>query len=425
MKPAATERTELASPWRGLLANSGFALFWQLFRAATLAAYLLLLTKTLGAASYGLLSGPLSLAVVFGGFSGGGAGLMLLRDAARDATQQHSAWSRYLGAAIISMPLGLLGYGLAVALLVPGQVPLSIWLPLGLAEVVVVPCISASALAFQSVESLGWSGAVMAVPAVARLAAAAGTALSGWQQPLQCYVLLHLAGALAAGGFAAVALWRRLDLAWTISWPMARWWRQCGSYSLMYFVANASVDVDKSLALRNGGAVVAGRYGAGYRIASILSLPAVALIQSVLPRLLRQDEAAVRQRGRLLARVTLAILGYSLVAALVLATAAGSVVGLLGSSYAALQPVFPLLGLLLVMYNLRMVPSALLQASDRPAFRALAEVSALIVLFAGSALLVPRYGVRGAALTAVASESWIFVTGWFMALRLLRRPAPA
>ncbi len=410
------------SQWRpGRLArNSGLSLLWQIVRTLCLAAYLLLLTRLLGPSSYGMLSGPLAMAMMFGYLGGGGAGLMMFRDSARSATGFADAWSRLWSASLISMPVCLAGYVVVTNWLLPGMLSPRIWIPIGIAEVVVAPFTNAAALAFQSMERFNWGGAISTLPAMARLSGAMILFLLNPVDRLDTYVWLHFGSAVAMAMIAVLALRSRHSLSWRPVLLPRLWWRDCLGFSTMYFVTGASIDLDKTLVLRNADAVTAGLYSAGYRIMSVLTFPAIALVQAMSPRLMRNDPESVSRRVKMIVIAGFATLLYSLAAALGLYCGGEKIIDLFGLKYTQLNGVLPLLGLLLMVYNLRTIPCAVLQSVDRPAMRAGVEASALPVLYVASAMLVPRLGLQGAVLAAIISETWIFASSWGMSIKLLR-----
>ncbi len=417
-----TERSVSIWRWRpgNLARNTGYSLLWQLSRTACLAAYLLVLTHALGPASYGLLSSPLTLAVMFGSLAGGGAGLMLLRDGARSPHQLPGAWSRFFSASVFSVPGCFTGYALANTWLVPGLLSPAVWVPIGVAEIALIPLVNAAVLGFQSLERFNWAGVVAIFPALARLGCALLIMGAHADHRLERYAYLHLAGAAAASLAALSLLSLRASLSWRFVRTSRRWWRDCCGFSLMYFVAGATVDLDKSLVLRNADAVTAGLYSVGYRFMSVLTLPVVALMQAMGPRLMRVDTESVRAQFRTITVATMVVFAYGLVGAFVLWWSSGLVFALLGRDYQAIQGVVPLLGLLLIVYSLRMIPCVVLQSADRAFVRAGIEASAVPILYFLSALLVPRLGLRGAVLTAISSELWILTICWFMAAQAMR-----
>ena len=413
--------------WRpGQLArNSGLSLVWQVVRTFCLAAYLLLLTRLLGPSSYGILSGPLAMAMMFGYLGGGGAGLMMFRDSARSAAGLSTAWSRLWSASLISMPVCLAAYAVVTNWLLPGVLSPRIWIPLGIAEIAMAPFTNAAALAFQSVERFNWGGAISTLPALARLSGAIILFFLDPPDRLDTYVWIHLGMAMAAAAIGVFTLRSRFALSWKLTALSRSWWRDCLGFSTMYFVSGASIDLDKTLVLRNADAATAGLYSAGYRIMSVLTFPAIALIQAMSPRLMRNDAESVSRRLNMVAAAALATVLYSIAAAMILYWCGERIIVLFGLKFAGLSGVLPGLGVLLVIYNLRIIPGAVLQSVDRPAMRAGVEASALPVLYAASAWLVPRFGLHGAVAAAIVSEAWIFVASWGMSFRLLQSRRPS
>lgn len=409
----------LVRPPGALARNSFRFLTWQILRAGCLAAYLLLLTRILGATTYGALSGPLSLAAIFGTLSGGGAGLMLLRDTAKDSSDLALAWSRMWSAIMISTPICVTLYVVLTKILFGSTFPLRILLVLAASEIILLPVVAVVALAFQARERLGTAGAIMTLPALGRLIAVMLLAVAAPTQPLTTYLALHLGATAVVAGIAVALLMTRTPLTWRVTVLPLGWWRDCLGLSTMYFVTSAAVDLDKSLVLRNGTAEMAGHYNLGYRLAMILTLPVQALAQAALPRAVRQLEDRSREVIRLVVSLGVVTFLYSFFASITLWLCGATIIGWFGPGFSEVVTMIPAFCALLTLYNLRLIPCVILQAAGQPLRRAGIEAIALVLLCALSAILVPRYGLPGALMTAIASEFWIFAVALIAAARTI------
>ncbi|MBI2799246.1 MAG: oligosaccharide flippase family protein [Gammaproteobacteria bacterium] len=417
---------QLINPWPlrapGALArNSLRFLTWQILRAGCLGVYLILLTRILGATTYGALSGPLSLAVIFGTLSGGGASLMLLRDTAKDGASLSLAWSRLWSASMLLAPVCVALYAIVTRLLFGSSFSWQLLTMFAASEIILLPLVTAVALAFQGREQLGTAGAIMTLPALGRLFAVIGLAVAAPTQPLMIYPMLHLSAAVLATVTAVVLLMTRNPLTWRVSILPAAWWRDCLEQSSMYFVSSATTELDKSLVLRFGAAELAGHYTLGYRIMMMLTMPAQALAQAALPRAVRQIADRSHALPRLVASMGIATLGYSGLASLALWLGGTTIISWFGPDFGEIHTVILEFCALFTLYNLRLIPCILLQAAGQPVRRASIEAVALVVLCTLSAILVPRYGLRGAVLTAMASECWILVVSLVAIRPILRQ----
>lgn len=417
---------QLINPWSlrapGALArNSLRFLTWQILRAGCLGAYLILLTRILGATTYGALSGPLSLAVIFGTLSGGGASLMLLRDTAKDGASLSLAWSRLWSASMLLSPVCVALYAVAAHILFGSSFSWRLLSMFAASEIILSPLVTAVATAFQARERLGMAGAIMTLPALGRLFAVVLLAVIAPTQPLTIYPMLHLVAVMVVT-FAAIALlMTNTQLTWRISSLRSEWWRDCRGLSLMYFVAGAATDLDKSLVLRFGTAELAGHYTLGYRIIMMLAMPVLSLAQAALPRTVRQIADRSEALPRLVASMGLASLGYSCLASIALWFGGTTILGWFGPDFTEIHTVILEFCGLFTLYNLRLIPCILLHAAGQSMRRASIEAIALVVLCTLSAILIPLYGLRGAVLTAMASESWILVVSLAAIRPILRQ----
>jgi O-antigen/teichoic acid export membrane protein len=199
-------------------------------------------------------------------------------------------------------------------------------------------------------------------------------------------------------------------------------WRQCLPFSAMSLAAIASVDLDKSLVAKNSTPEIAGAYLLGYRLAMIFSMPIGALSQALIPQLVRKTVLPgwIGVRKTTAAAVAVTFL-YSMAIIFIAFTVHGRFFALFGNGYSALTAVVPGFCALLVLYNLKLIAGTLLYVANRPWTRAGLEAVAILLMVVCNTTLVPRLGLEGAVISAIASEFWIFCSSWLLVGSILRR----
>lgn len=394
---------------------------WQVIRLACQVLSVVIMAKVLGPQGYGALVGFGGLAVVLGGFTGLGGGYLLLQSVSQDA----ASFSRHWHATLHIIGLSGLLFSLVFLLAVPALLQLpwaaSPLLAIALSELVCLPLVHACSFAFQAHERLGWAGALPALMAGARLLGAIAFLLTG-SSHVEHYVWFQLGASLLAALTACLMVQKLLQPVPTkalYSWAELR---NGLRFSASSFTSNAQVELDKILSVRFLGAGAAGSYTIAYRLVTALAMPAVSLALAAQPRLFRHashpGSPALRH---LLQMMILAILGYALLAALVVFLIAPFLTTLLGTAFAPAVTAAQMLLPLLPLFGLRIMAGILLTSLGHPGQRVGLELLALALLAGLSTVLMPRHGLTGTVLAVLGSESLLLLMLSVAALRAMRK----
>ncbi|NBS41055.1 flippase [bacterium] len=100
---------------------------------------------------------------------------------------------------------------------------------------------------------------------------------------------------------------------------------------------------------------------------------------------------------------------------------ASDAVALAGHGYADAAPVLSILIFVLIPIFLDFPVGSLLNASDRQATKMAVMGVTMVINFALNAILVPRFGIIGAAWAGVVSFTFLFVAGFFFVARVIPR----
>ncbi len=397
-----------ALPRLGGLARGTLAVFgWNLARLATQLVWVVLMAWTLGVDGYGGFSGVAGLALAVSGLAGAGLGLRMYQDVARSPDLFPQRWAQASRALRWSALLLWLAF-LALAPMAFAGLSLDVLALIALAELVGTPMVAQVAFAYSAHGRMASAAAAPVLMSLARVGAVMVLPRVADATDMQAYALLHAMATLGA----AVVLWswcrRQLAPGAADGAMDAGALREGLRLSSIWASGLALGSLDKAMALRAGGADVAGQYTAANRFASLLALPVDALVAAALPRLFR---AGAGQSGhpRLLGLLVVATLAYGALAGAALWLGAGLLPRLLGADFAPAVPALAVLALYVPAYCMRSLGATVLLGYGWTHWRLAAELSALMLLVALMAVWA-KDGAVGAAWAAVVTE-WSLVLG--------------
>jgi O-antigen/teichoic acid export membrane protein len=287
---------------------------------------------------------------------------------------------------------------------------------LGFSELICLPLINVASLSFQAHEQLGWSSWVSALSSIGRVSAAVLFMLFSDRHTLDNYAIFHIAGSTCAVALAYMFAVHRLA-------PSRAIWKWSGAdvregltFSGLWFTSNATVELDKVLALRFAGAEVTGVYSASYRVATVASLPIAALLLAMQPRMFRAH-ATGDDTARLIRLALAAIIGYSVVGIALLQIASPLIPRILGESFHHAADASRMLAWMMPFYGVRLLGTSVLTARGRQGARAFTECTGLLVMFVAAAWLEPRWGLQGAVVTVIMTECVLAALSWTLVRR--------
>lgn len=398
-----------------LLSGTALQVAGRVFGAACTFALLALLARELPPAEFGRYTFYIGVFAVLDALADFGTGQAAVRLTAGDRRSLGPVLARARRMRLVAAALGL-GV-LAVLTRVWGEEGRGWILLAGLYPL--THALELSATVFKN--EIAWKVpvAVRALASAARLALVAGLALGGVRSAAE----LVCATALASGAANLVlhlAARRHLPAqqgAPSLPVPGARGVLATafplglgGLCALLYF------HVDNLFVRALLGEEELGRYNAGVRLLSVLISVAQMATATALPTLVRRH--AQGGTGRAVADLGQPLLAAGALGAGLLAPFAGRILGLaFGPEFVSAGPAFAwLLGAVAVIHAGAVLTTALVAIGAERAFL-LAAAAGLALNLAGNALLVPRFGIAGAAAATLATELCVAL----LALRALVR----
>jgi len=372
-------------------------------RAVIQAAYLLIVSRWLGAEGYGLFAGSVALVIVGAPLANWGSGLLLTRYIAQDRGSSRAMWATAL------VQTGVIGGLLVIivlaisALLQQGLLPTPMLL-LALSELLLLPAAHAAISQCYALERGIASAVVMCLVPLGRALAMLSFIVIGIAGTPNHAVTAHFIGSLL-GLIAVIAVVATVDglPAWRSRLPLRVALRQGSAYAVSNVAGNSYQEVDKILMLQMLGATVVGPYTVAFRVASIFLMPVTALIGASLPRLMARAKSN-DERVRTYHAMLLSGVGYGVLAGVGILIVAPWVPRVFGSDYALATHYLALLALWPALFALRHCLATHLTANHRQSVRSGIEFMGLGVVVLLNIFLLPLMGAGAAALALLATE---------------------
>jgi O-antigen/teichoic acid export membrane protein len=374
------------------------------------AVYFILVTRTMGARSYGAFVSVSAMASIVAAFSGWGGDQLLIRTVSNARDQFPRALGQALIYFFISAPVLTLAAALILPFLADRSIPWTAIFLIVLSEVIFARANYLAVNCFQAFER----GRDMAALGILLYALRAVAALI-WRNTAAAPTPLSWAwfymGASVLGGVLSMAIvFRRLERpVWRVRWDA---WKEGGFFALQMGSFVGFRDIDKPLVAALSGLSQAGLYAAAFRVSDVLAVPVRALMYSTYVRFFQHG--AKGARGSFAFALDLLPAGAALgfLAALGIAAASVVAVPVLGANYQGVAPILLLLMPLPLLYALYYIGADALITSGHIGYRTLIQLLLPALDVSLCSVLVPRYGAAGAAMAAVCTHAALVAILW-------------
>jgi O-antigen/teichoic acid export membrane protein len=401
----------------GLGRNTLSTTFGLVLRAGLQAAYLVVLSRWLGAEGYGLFAGSVAAAILLAPLSNWGMGYVFTERLEHAPTQRGALWRAVLRQAVSN---GLLLVVLAVAASVAFlsvRVSIADMLLLALAELLAVPLVHVATQALLALNRSGLAATITCVVPALRLAGALALLASDVTSSVHAIAITHCLGSIA-GTALALLLAGRIAGRRAPGHAVPGWralFHDGAPYAASALAGGAYFEVDKVLILQLLGAGVAGPYTAAFRVVLVLVLPVTALLGNALPRLFAAERLG--KGTALLKRVVVAALGYGALAALGALAVSPLLPLLFGPGYADSARYMAGLSAWVPLFALHLCGATALVAAGRKRMRLAVESAGLALVVLLNLLLLPRFGAVGAIAALLSAEMAMAGACWWLLAR--------
>ena len=386
---------------------------------------LLIVARLLGPHDYSTFAGITSLAMMLGTLSTFGTHIVLLAEVSREPSSRSVILPFAMSTTLLCGGLLLGAYTLLASFIPNGSgISTGIKLAIGVAELLLLPLITLQCAEHQGLGRIATSQLLMTLPLVLRLVVAVTVWFAGIELPLTCYAY----GYLAASAIALLAAMFTLQDAWPspANWrlPTNEELKHAAGYAVLNITAAGPTELDKTLAPRVLAPITAGIYSAGARVIGAATLPVIAMMLAVMPKLFREAHTDIRLTWRFLALLLGLALGYSILLDAALWLAAPLFDWLFGPRYAGMHHAIRWLCLAVPGLCLRITLGTVLMSLKHPWLRASFEIAGLITLSITALTLAPKFGMAGMASALACSEWSMTIIGGAILVILVDRSRP-
>lgn len=400
-------------PKLGLLArNTLWMAFGQGLRILLQFGYFVLIARILHADGYGAFAGAVALVTVLFPFAGWGSGNLLIKNVARRADSFAVYWGRALIVSALSAgALIALSVGLA-AWILPASVPLVVVLYVAVADLLFTRLLEVAIQAFQAHQRLRESALLSILLSVAKLAAVLVLMQLSPVNDLLAWAMLYLCSSALVAILGC--LWVSMEFGGP-RWDVTDWRDEFREG--FYFASSTSaqrvyLESDKALLTRLATLEATGVYAVGTRIVEVVLVPVYALLAAAYARFFLHGRAGLKGTLELCARLMPYALAYILVVVVLLYVCAPLIPWLLGEEFSDTASVVRWLALVPALMTVHRFAADSLSGAGYQGLRAACEFAAAVVNVLINLALIPRFGWRGAAIAALATEFLLVVLLW-------------
>lgn len=374
-------------------------------RAIVQAAYLLLISRWLGADGYGLFAGIVAFFSFATPLANWGSGLLLTQYIAQDKKNSQGMWATALVQSGVIGTL-LLTFTLSIAVLFLPQ-KIAIWslLLLAISELILLPASHAASSQCFALEHGNAAALSVSLVPFGRLVMLLLAIISPWSATPELAASAHFLGTVIGFAIAfGLVTWIDGLPAWKQRLSLASATQQGTAYAVSNVAGTSYQEVDKIIMLQLVGAATVGSYTVAFRVATIFVLPLTALIGVFLPRLMAQYNED-KKNQHTLRMITLTTLGYAALASLGMLFTAPFLPWVFGAGYEESLHYLQLMALWPIIFGLRQVLAARLTAQKKQRWRSWIETVGLLLIAMLSLALLPQFGAKAAIFALLLTEA--------------------
>lgn len=371
---------------------------------------LLLVARLLGANNYGLFAGIAALAVLIGTFSTFGTHLVLLGEVSKNPTFCTQILSYAVPTTLIFSSILFLFYiGICSLFFYSLNPSFIVIICIGLTEIILLPLFLLSTIEELALGKTAQSQLWVIFPLALRTIAAALVLFIDSAEPLILFSWLYL-------GSAVIALYCR-KLFKPDAWLNPKRWRlankqelkNSAGYAALAVTAAGPTELDKMLAVKLLPLGMSGIYVAAARVTGAVTLPIMALLLAVLPRLFRTHDTLANSSSKLNTWIVITVLIYSAAISSVLWWFAPWIELVFGSHYHGMTNLLRWLCYVIPLLLLRISLANILMSMDKPWLRALIETLGMLILVLSAVIFSFYFSVLGIIFALMVSEATMVI----------------
>jgi O-antigen/teichoic acid export membrane protein len=374
-------------------------------RLVVQAGTLLCVARMLGPEQFGAFAGVAALAVLMGAFATFGTHLVLLGEVSKDPACRTDVLTYAVPTTLITGSFLFFAFLAACLWLFSSiQIPLSVFICIGLTEIILLPLFVLPATEQLAQEKTARSQLQMLFPLTLRSLAAIALLVAGSTQPLTVFSWLYLSTAVISLFF----IWMTNKNSWlTVSeWKLAskQQLRNSAGYAALSMTAAAPGELDKVLASKLLPPEIGGLYSAASRIIASATYPVIALMLSALPRLFVLATHESDKNKKLVKWIFVSVFCYSFLLAGMLWLLSPLLEVIFGKKYEGMSVVLQWLCLAIPGMALRIAAGNVLISMSKPWTKALIDSAGVITLTFFALLFLQPLGNISLPIALAVSE---------------------
>jgi O-antigen/teichoic acid export membrane protein len=381
----------------------------QAARTVIQGVYFIVVAHALRPAGYGAFVAAMSIVLIAAPFASLGAGVVLLKNVARDRAALPVYWGNALVVVAVSGSVLLVVVLAAAHALLPATIPLGLVLALGAAELLFARTVEVCAQLFQAFQQLKWTAAIQLMLSGWRLLSIAVLYTALREPTAMQWSLGYLAATVVATAIAFLLVQVRCGRPRLVVDRARMELREGAYFSVSLSAQSIYNDIDKTMLSRLSTLATAGVYGAAYRIVEVAFTPVAALLSASYARFFQHGANGLQGTLRLTRKLLPVAAAYGVVAGVGLMLLAPVVPMVLGERYA---PIAPILRWLAPLPLLRACHYFLADALTGAGYQRARSAVQIVVAGANVGLnlwLIPAYSWQGAAWASLGCDALLAV----------------
>lgn len=372
---------------------------------------LLILARMLGAEDFAIFASISALAVLLGTFSTFGTHLVLLGEMSKDKNTKDTILAYAIPTTIIIGSLLFFIYlGLGYWLFHNIFFSIIIFICIGISELILLPLLSLIIVQDIALEKTVKSQVVALLPLLLRFLSALIIIFIEMENKLLIFLFFYLFSSFLS--LFIVKFLNNSAFQTTEKWilPSSLQLKNSAGYAVLALSALGPNELDKILAVKLLPLNIGGAYIAASRIIGAATLPVVALILSVFPKLFRMKEHELKKKN-LNYLILKMVLVYGLLLSLILWFGAPFFEIIFGEKYLGIGEMLQWFCFVIPALTLRIAIGSLLVTMGRPWLRAGFEIFGMVFLFFSILILYPYFDGKGIIIALTVAEFFMLIIG--------------
>ncbi|MCR8641093.1 oligosaccharide flippase family protein [Paenibacillus sp. N1-5-1-14] len=401
--------------------NTWWMLLGQGSRILIQAVYFIIIARVLGPQGFGAFVGVVSLMAILSQFTGLGTGLLMIKHVARDQTSFPVFWGNALAVTIAS-GLIMIGLSLGIAHLVfPTTISLSLVLVIAFSDLLFLPLLDLSTLAFQSFEKMFWTSQLQVVMSVLRMIFALFLLFFDAQPLPEDWGILYLIGTIVSAAIGFIMVTFKLGLP---DLNLSRYYKEAkdGLYLCLSQLAQSIFnDADKSMMPRLSSVEAAGIYTSAYRIIDVSFTPIRSLLAASMSRMFKYGEAGIEGVWSFARKIILIGCALGAVTGVFLYFIAPVMTYILGSSYQSSIFAIQWLAVIPLFKAINYFAADMLTGSGYQGRRSFIQFTVGFISIVMNLILIPKFSWHGAVFMNIAANFLLAIGLWGAVINLRKQ----